>query len=169
MILTFLLVSVIVFSYLMLQINKTDEALYEIATAGFLEQSEFDKNIPVSPVKNTTVTHQSTVTVPNTPVGSPTVSNDVDDGLTIRYTDTGFVPSSITVDSKDAITFLNDSNSAMWITPYRTSGSGVCSGLDQGRSIGREGEYVFTFNEVGIWQFKNLNDNTHIGTVTVLP
>lgn len=82
--------------------------------------------------------------------------------VVVTYSDTGFSPKTITIDSGTTVAFMNDSNTnLLWIisTDYPE--------LDQGRSVSRGGSYEYKFIEKGTWIYTNNMRQDDIGTVVV--
>lgn len=111
-----------------------------------------------------------------TPVVSPTTGSAVTKGgiveitpslsprsVTVNYTDTGFSPASITLKVNTSVTFVNKSTRTMWIE----SSKGVLSELNQGKSVGNNGTYIYTFSKVGTWKYINRMASTDTGIVIV--
>ncbi len=100
--------------------------------------------------------------------------------FTVRYTDQGFSPSSMTVPLGTTVTFVNQSSGEMWIAsdehPSHTSYDG--SNKDTHCAAGYTGvkpldecstgtTFSFTFTKAGTWGFHNhRNDDAH-GTIIV--
>ena len=45
----------------------------------------------------------------------------------------------------------------------------IYRGFDQGKSVPSGGTYNFSFTKVGVWGYKNLNMESHLGAVSVIP
>ena len=99
----------------------------------------------------------------------------------ITYTDSGFSPAELVVDAGTAVTFLNSSSRDFWpasaVHPTHKSypGSGIekcgtdeedtifdaCGAVHPGES------YVFTFDEVGSWNYHDHLNASKFGKVVV--
>lgn len=108
-------------------------------------------------------------------------SGDPKDGeslVTVLYTDTGFVPSSVTVSVGDTVTFLDQSaDNGMWVAsdehPTHTGYDGTnkdehCPNNGTVFDQCAEGAtYSFTFQKGGMWGYHNHRESDHHGTVIV--
>lgn len=124
---------------------------------------------------STSVSYPTKTSAPKvTPTGSIQINQTTDkDGIIlIRYTDSGFIPSVLDLNAGDTVRFSNMSSKPMWVTtrnhPNFVGDQGYRE-FDQGKSVSTGGEYLFTFTKIGLWQYKNLNDDSHLGIITVLP
>ena len=110
-------------------------------------------------------------------------TNDATDTVTtvITYTDSGFSPAELVVDAGTAVTFLNNSSRDFWpasaVHPTHTvyPGSSIAKcGTDEENTIFdacgavHPGEsYVFTFDEVGSWNYHDHLNVSKFGKVVV--
>lgn len=121
-----------------------------------------------------------------TPTGSGTttediVAEDTEDSVTVRYTDTGFSPGSVTIPVGGTVTFVNESSGKMWIAsamhPDHTAYSGTSlsqhcpdtagTAFDQ-CAAGEQGTtYSFTFDKGGTWRYHDHLNATRFGSVIV--
>lgn len=99
----------------------------------------------------------------------------------VTYTDSGYLPSTITVKVGTTVTFKNESSQAMWTASAMhpthsvyggtslaehcpdTSGTAfdACTGIQPGNS------WTFTFTKVGTWKYHNHLAPAHTGTIVV--
>jgi plastocyanin len=100
------------------------------------------------------------------PAGGEPVS-----AYTVRYTDDGFSPDTLTVPEGTTVTFVNESSRNMWVGsdvhPTHTlyddtnlrehcvDGKPSATSFDQ---CGVSGSYTFTFSKLGMWRYHN-----HVG------
>ena len=84
----------------------------------------------------------------------------------VSYTNTGFVPATITIKRGKSVHFVNNSNKAMSLTAV-DQGSQVYRELNQEQSVGRGGFYDFTFLTAGSWTYTNRNSRTDRGVIVV--
>ena len=125
-------------------------------------------------------TNSQTNSIPTTP--PPTVTPpstidtqapiDIDPGVVVvTYTDSGFIPPVVEVTAGGSVTFINSSTKPLWVTSedHPTAKAQVYRGFDQGKSMSSGGTYTFSFTQVGVWGYKNLNLEKHLGAVSVIP
>lgn len=102
------------------------------------------------------------------------------EGVTIRYTAAGFVPSAVTVKKGTRVTFVNETAEEMWVAsdehPSHTQYAGTnkdehcldgqpsATAFDQ---CGTSLSYVFAFEKTGVWSYHNHREDEDRGTVTV--
>jgi plastocyanin len=91
----------------------------------------------------------------------------------VSYTDTDFVPHTLTVKKGETIRFINNSHKNLWIAssstplyPPEQNGCGS-SALDSCKPIPPGGFWEFTFNVRGTWQYANTLKQADTATVTV--
>lgn len=102
------------------------------------------------------------------------------EGVTIRYTAAGFVPSAVTVKKGTRVTFVNETTEEMWVAsdehPTHTQYDGTnkdehcadgqpsATAFDQ---CGVSQSYSFRFDKAGSWAYHNHREDEDRGTVTV--
>lgn len=103
--------------------------------------------------------------------GVPVSSNADEEAVAVMYTDEGFSPFTIEVVAGTAVRFVNNSSKALWVTSraHPTALQQNYEEFDSARSIGHGEAYTFTFTKVGVWGYKNLNAEDHLGAVVVIP
>jgi len=108
-------------------------------------------------------------------------SQSQDQTTTVRYTDSGYDPKTVTISAGDTVTFINESSRLMW-TASKTHpvhrlypGSNIskcgtaeedtifdaCEGTPSGST------WSFVFNEVGDWRYHNHVSTGRTGTISV--
>ena len=103
--------------------------------------------------------------------------------VAVTYTDTGFLPATITVKAGQSVTFVNQSANPMWVAsamhPTHTAYDGNnlaehCAAsytgekpFDQCASAAKDGFYTFTFSKPGSWKYHNHSVTGAFGTVVV--
>ncbi len=109
------------------------------------------------------------------------VAEDTETMKTIRYTDAGYVPNSVTIPVGGTITWVNDTSKNMWVAsamhPTHTAYSGTnlsqhcpdTSGdaFDQCTGGAPGTTYSFTFDKAGTWRYHDHIDATKFGSVVV--
>lgn len=97
---------------------------------------------------------------------------------TVRYTDQGFRPEAARITSGTAVTFINETDTRMWVAsdehPTHTNYHGTTlsehcpdtsnTAFDQ---CGAGDEYTFTFEKNGEWEYHNHLAPNHGGTIIV--
>lgn len=147
-----------------------------VLAAGVLVGWFYFKGKPSIVPSNQTV--QTTPTPAGSNLGAPgTVSGSAGNGLdkggvqartVVTFTDKGFSPSPVTVKSGTTVTFVNESNSAMWIASDPHPTHTLLPGFDQLTSVGKGGTYEYIFAKVGTWTYHNHMNPTVKGTVIVI-
>jgi len=128
--------------------------------------------------KSTSVTTDTTSRVPVTPsqVVAPAVETsqtkplrDEDGYYIVRYTSSGFEPFTVDIKLRDTVRFINESSRPMWVTAHDhpTAEDQYYPSFNQPHSVPKGGEYVFTFIDAGVWGYKNLLNEKHLGAVVV--
>lgn len=105
--------------------------------------------------------------LPQTDIGEV----DLDSSMVIvTYTDSGFIPPVVEVVAGNSVTFINSSTKPMWVTSenHPTAKGQVYPGFAQGKSVSKGGTYTFNFTQVGVWGYKNLNLEQHLGAISVI-
>lgn len=125
------------------------------------EQTSIPKNSAAAP--NT----QTTKTVDEIRSSIKYVKEGV---LLVTYSDSGFEPSILQVRAGESVRFVNISTKPMWVTTkyHPIFGEQNYSEFDQGKSISTGDAYQFMFTRVGVWGYKNLNNEKHLGTISVI-
>lgn len=85
----------------------------------------------------------------------------------VTYTDTGYMPATITVKKGTAVTFRNESSGGMWTASAAHPTHRVLPGFDQLKSVANGGSYDYTFVKVGTWQYHNHVKPTDTAVVVV--
>ncbi len=89
------------------------------------------------------------------------------EGMTITYTDNGYVPTSVTIKAGMTVTFVNESSGGMWTASAVHPTHQGLPGFDQLKASGNGTSYSYTFQNVGEWGFHNHVAPTHFGKVVV--
>ena len=101
-------------------------------------------------------------------------------GVTVRYTATGFVPETVTIQAGQKVTFVNDGASPMWVAsdehPTHTEFDGTdrathCSGSYTGATPFDQciagPTYTYVFTKAGTYDYHNHSAAQFGGTVVV--
>lgn len=116
---------------------------------------------------HTGVTQQGAPVESEVPVTEGITETEVVSENTVRYTDDGFLPSSINVEAGTAVTFVNESSGGMWVASAVHPTHRVLPGFDQLTAVGNGGSYSYIFAEAGDWKFHNHVSPGDTGTVVV--
>lgn len=99
----------------------------------------------------------------------------------ITYTDSGYVPNTLTIKKGETVTWENKSKYLMWTASamhpthngYPGSGIGLCGTntlvaiFDACKSYGSGDSWSFKFDNVGTWKYHNHSNSSHFGTIVV--
>lgn len=108
-------------------------------------------------------------------------TGETQQGATIEYTATGFVPNQVTIKKGQSVTWVNKNTVDMWPasaqhpthTVYPGSSITKCGTaeektiFDACKNIAPGGTYTFTFDNVGSWAFHDHISSKFFGKVTV--
>lgn len=113
----------------------------------------------------------------------PDTGTPADTSIVVRYTDSGFSPTTVTIAKGQTVTFTNNSSKAMWVasdshpshTGYdSTNRSAHCAAgytgaapFDECAAVQAGGSYTFTFEKAGTWNYHNHSSASDVGTVIV--
>jgi len=99
------------------------------------------------------------------------VARDTTGTTVVTYSDKGFSPFIVEIEAGESIKFVNESNDALWLTAngHPTAADQFYPEFDSGKSLKRDESYSFVFNNKGVWGYKNLNNEEHLGTIVVTP
>ena len=123
----------------------------------------YNKKTVVAPASTeTTTTDQTQNTLPP---GNDSV--DMSATTTITYTDSGFSPSTVTIDQGDAVVFENKSSKSFWPASGEHPTHLLYPEFDAKKAIAVGSSYSFTFEKVGSWPFHNHMKSGDMGTITV--
>ena len=100
--------------------------------------------------------------------------------VTVTYTDQGFSPKTVTINSGDSVTFVNKSANPMWVAsgvhPVHTEYDGTTrethcapgyAGPAPFDECGTGTSFTFTFTKTGSWDYHNHADAGMTGLVVV--
>lgn len=86
---------------------------------------------------------------------------------TIKYTDEGFEPQSVTVKVGSTVTFVNESDLDMWVASALHPTHLELPGFDQLKGEPKGSTYSFTFEKKGTWKFHDHLTPKFYGSVVV--
>lgn len=96
--------------------------------------------------------------------GTEDAADDTSDVTTVRYTDEGFAPESVTVSAGQTVRFVNESSGGMWVASNDHPTHEELEGFDQ---LSTGDSYEFTFTQTGEWDYHNHVNSGDEGTVVV--
>ncbi len=85
----------------------------------------------------------------------------------VTYTDTGFVPATLTINAGETVTFMNESGSDMWVASAIHPTHEILPEFDQMKGTPKGTSYSFTFTKAGDWKFHDHFNPSARGTITV--
>lgn len=93
----------------------------------------------------------------------------------ITYSDNGYEPKTITIRTRQSITFKNQSSQAVWPASakhpthrdYPTTGGCIGSTFDACRGVQPSESWTFLFDIPGTWKYHNHLNPSNTGTVIV--
>jgi len=151
-------------------------AVIIVAAGAILITSKYNGNkaedgtVPASTSSQTETGSEVNTTNPIRPAtGTAAAVETKETGIVVSYTNDGFRPIVLTVTQGTSVLFRNDSNRALRITSdtYENLSKISYRGFEQSRSIKKGETFNFTFNDKGIWAYKNLNEPAHVGIIVV--
>lgn len=83
----------------------------------------------------------------------------------VTYTDSGFSPSTLTVEAGDTVVFRNETATPFWPASAVHPTHLLYPEFDAKAAI--SGNYSFTFNRVGTWKYHNHLNTSQTGTIVV--
>ena len=126
-----------------------------------------DDNLAGSPSPSPTVIVSATVSPTATLTVSPTTTATPAASVTIRYTASGYQPTTVTVKSGTKVVFANESGDLMWTASAVHPTHNLLPGFDAKAGIVNGGAYAFTFTKPGTWSFHNHLKPNFTGKVIV--
>jgi len=91
--------------------------------------------------------------VDNTTVDSN--NSALSEDVVVEYTNTGFVPETITVKEGQTVLFINKSNNSMWVASDSHPSHQILPEFDQLTKVGINEIYSYTFLQDGSWKYHN--------------
>ncbi len=85
----------------------------------------------------------------------------------IKYTDVGFSPAAIEINSGETVTFVNESGMNMWVASAVHPTHELLPEFDQKAGAAKGGMYSFTFSQAGVWKFHDHLNPSAKGSITV--
>lgn len=89
------------------------------------------------------------------------------EGVTVHYTNSGFTPTTITVEVGTTVTFVNDDSRSMWVASSVHPTHKDLPGFDQLKGSGKGTSYTYTFSKAGEWSYHNHLSPSQQGKVIV--
>jgi plastocyanin len=110
-----------------------------------------------------------------TPSSTPRASTVPLKTVTISYTDSGYSPSTVSINKADSVIFVNNSTKEMWPASamhpshnvYPEAGGCLGSKFDACAKIAVGQSWSFQFNQVGAWGFHDHLTPNFFGKITV--
>jgi plastocyanin len=126
--------------------------------ANSLDTGNTAQNPPIpNPVTNTT-------SPATTPITTPAKTSAK---VTVTYTDSGFLPSTVTINAGMTVIFQNNSSNPVWVASNPHPTHTDYPGFDALRPYQPGESYAFTFFNKGTWGYHNHRNPSEGGTVVV--
>jgi plastocyanin len=93
--------------------------------------------------------------------------DDSGGGNVVKYTDSGWDPSTLTIKSGETVTFENDSSDDAWPASNVHPTHLLYPGFDAKKPLLHGDSYSFTFTKVGSWGYHNHLEPDVQGTIVV--
>lgn len=87
--------------------------------------------------------------------------------ITVTYTDDGFTPGTVTINSGETVKWVNQSSKPMWVASNPHPVHTDYAGLDELKSATKDETYSFTFTKAGTWKYHNHKAPRDGGVVVV--
>ncbi len=126
-------------------------------------------------VDDTTTQEETTANgeAETTPGDDPRTIDDGSDevegveGTTVRYSSSGFAPATLTVSVGGTVSFMNGSNTNMWVASDPHPIHNDYPDFDAGRGYAPGDTYEFTFTKTGTYGYHDHLNPTRGGTIVV--
>lgn len=125
----------------------------------------FGKNDRRTSTTSENDSHLASTTSPTVTTGKPTLSPLPT--VQVTYTDTGFVPGTITVKAGQSVVFTNQSSGMMWVASDPHPTHTLYPTFDEKSAVPRGASFTFTFTRAGTWRYHNHYYPVAKGTVIV--
>lgn len=86
---------------------------------------------------------------------------------TVRYTENGFSPTTLTISEGAKVTFINDSDSGMWVASDPHPSHSILPSFDSNKSLKKGESYSYTFTKKGTWGYHNHAQANRKGKIVV--
>jgi plastocyanin len=96
-----------------------------------------------------------------------TLEKDAKGNVIVRYTETGFIPTSLILAKGASVTFRNDASSALQISPADQTNQPYASFNQDKSSLKKGASWSYTFGTVGSYTYYNENKKTDTGVITI--
>lgn len=87
--------------------------------------------------------------------------------VVVKYTDTGFVPKTVTINKGDTVKFVSEASRTMWPASDVHPTHLLYPEFDAKARLMTGQSYSFTFSKVGTWGYHNHTNANFTGTVVV--
>ena len=87
---------------------------------------------------------------------------------TVRYTNTGYEPSILSVPVGTMVQFVNESDSDMWVASNEHPGHSILPTFDQFKSSPNGTTYTYVFDKIGSWPYHDHLKPAVVGIVKVI-
>lgn len=104
-----------------------------------------------------------------TVVGGDDLRRDKNGSVLVFYTDKGFAPINIEIRQGTTVRFVNLTNQGLRIASNFGEVYNPYPVIDQEKTMYKGESYFFLWNDIGTWDYYNLNKTSDRGTVVVVP
>jgi plastocyanin len=104
-------------------------------------------------------------TTPEATPTSPRAIIEPDGTYLVYYENDGFMPKNISLQSGKSVKFINNSDKSLRVTTKTTDRE--FKNYDQTTSVGKGETYKINISIKGLWQFENMNEKTHFGSIAI--
>ena len=87
--------------------------------------------------------------------------------VTVRYINTGFEPTKLTVPAGTMVEFINQSDKDMWVASNMHPSHEILATFDQFQGVGKSQSYMYTFDKKGVWPYHDHINPAIEGVVAV--
>lgn len=105
--------------------------------------------------------------VPSSVFDEQVVARDGMGMATVTYTNNGFSPKKITVPAGTMVEFVNKSDVEMWVATNLHPEHDILPTFDQFKSVGRDKNYMYTFDKKGSWKYHDHLSPSFEGVINV--
>ena len=134
-----------------------------VITESLIQEALSSPTIVAGPLSNITKLAGKTV------VGGENLRRDNSGAVLIFYTNKGFAPTNIEIRQGVTVRFVNLTDQGLRLASNFGEVYNPYPVIDQEKTMYKGESYFFLWNDVGTWDYYNLNKTADRGTVVVVP